>query len=443
MKKLPLIIIFLLLPFRIFPLSLREWTFAEKMEMAESVGWGHLVQVGDTCVMKVTEVYKGQLSDREIVQYRHCGNIGDEVVCFKYPKKPKSSHSFRMEKVDKGSDKYIILQMLKDPAHILKHEYLLSSLDVLEFIGFQFQSLKVSSDKMPKLSTHFSKPYTLFPWKLKEEFTLLCSPSKAKEYQINVHSILPNSDLSDKIKRTMEWHYYKHIWPNEPLPEQFEIKIHAQDVKTVGTMTREQALGVISSALKSDSMKTVITALHAWGRMRDPSLIPSVLKFLDVNDVKRFKKLKLDSPFVKALDYLEYSLDPQIITPLLEKIKLYNLNSETERYMVSKFCSTLKRFQDVRIKQALEYAAAHNISGAYDALVKHGDKKSVDIIIKSISQSDEGYFTACHSLHKLVLRSNNEVQDWMDEPVFQKAKESIPKWIRWWKKNSSNFKLIM
>lgn len=441
-KNISLIIFFLvLLPRQIFPLSLREWTLAEKMQKAEAVGWGHLVHAGDSCVMKVTEVFKGNLSDKETVQYGSCGSIGDEVVCFKYPKRPKSNFQFQMEKIEKGSDKYIILQMLKDPVNIIKHKYLLSSPDVLEFIGFQFQSLRISSDKIPKISTHFSRPYNLFPWELKKEIAVLCYPSKTKEFKIKVHSISPETEFSNKIKRTLEWHYYRHVWPDEALSGKFEIKIHSNDIKKVGTMTREEAIGIISSALKSDSINIVITALHALGKMREPSLIPSVLTLLEVNEVKKFK-IGHYCPFTKAIDYLEYSMDPMIVTSLLKKIVTLNLQSETERFMVSQFCSALKRFQDPGIKPALDYAAEHNINGAYEALSKHGDKKSVDIIIKSLSNPSDSYFEAVHSLHELVLRSNKKVLDWMNEPNIKKADESISTWIKWWRRNRSDFKLI-
>lgn len=419
-----------------------EWTFAERMQKSDGIAWGQVSLIGDTSIIEVVEVLKGNFSSQIILPYKYHGKINDQVAYFDIDRKvfhaPQVSSILSIKK---DSDQYKILQMLKDPGLILQHDSLLSLADVIEFIGYSFRSFNVYSKSIPDISkTIYLKKYSHIPWGIKDEFTITCKLKDQKRDYVEVVSITPMLQENDYFRRLIKYWHLKRVQIHLNDSNQIMLVINTIDVQESGTMTRDIARQIIIKALQSDNEDLILAALDACARIRDLNILPSLIPFIDYVDKGRSSIFK--PVLSKAVKYLDYSGDSRILEPILSRLDTIDVNIDNNRSKIGKLCSAIDDFNSPKVKLVLEHYALHNIEQAFYGLPRIGDKKTFGIIIKSFKNNPKYYSSACTALYKLVLRSNKNPKNWMDTNGKAINKETSIKWMEWWNNNKSDFELI-
>lgn len=414
------------------------WTFAERINKSDDIGWGYVSYIGDTSIIEILEVYKGNLPDKIILPYKYHGKLNEQVGYFNFSH--KVDHVSRVSSIEKDSPQYNILQMAKDPALILNHEKLFSSPDVVELIGYSFESFNIQCDKIPGMKKRVSlRDYEDIPWDYKTIFSIICQVDTLKK-KLRIKSINPETNISRKLKFLIEHIYLNGLLPDSVKSEEIEIHVDTRDIQIASTIDREMARSIVINGLQSNNKELIFASIIAWARMRDLELIPCVTPLLDYTKEVPFKHYI--QVFNTAVKYLGYSNNEDIIEPMLSRLNSLDLTYQTERSLASELYEGLSDFITPEVKKALEFGALNNYESAYTGLKLSGDEKSFDIIIQSFKRNPKYYLAACNTLHLLILRSNKVEESWMDITSSAVAKKTSGRWIRWWRRNKSDFRIV-
>lgn len=412
-----------------YALERQEITLPMRIEYSQRVVIGTLSTDNDESLVAIKEVLKGTGEPAAIRTKRK--PTGDTSPLVLYFEADNSEISY-LTYVERGSHVWNMAHMLVDPAPQMDTAKYAEHKDIVEILGYLFDSFTVTSLQMPEAKKLLPRRHwESFPWSVRNRLELRCSHDPAHVPYLRVLEITPFSKYSRDIRQYVEHVDMGYRWTDRELPESFIIWIEPHPPDTIGSLPVKKAADYLRARLKSDDPEIVLGAIAALARMHDVEAVSQIILLLDAKD---------ERIAVASADFLGWSRDRQAVEPLCNVLRK-NSSFYPQNHQLSDASSrSLKLIGDIRATPCLEAAATHGVEWAYESLIVLGREESFEAVL----QSEKGYLPcgAGVCLYWLVRRSNRPLEDWMQMPSTQLTANQVRDWRTWWRDNKASFKIV-
>ena len=331
-----------------------------------------------------------------------------------------------------------VLLMYSDPARFAARPDSPLDKDLAYALGRLFAGFEITSPEIPTIREHmkrFAEPYYVqAPWDQKDAVRLKCRYLPKSDPPIMVVAAEPEGKLSrflaERMKVASKWDYVQATL----IPE-FSMHLNAENPPRIGNLTYLQAISYLHRCLAASDVLTVETAFTSLSEVRDTTAVPASIALLS-HETKEVQVL--------AVKFLGYSKDERAIQPLADLLRQVSPGYPKNHEISNAACDALALLEAPGALPALEFAAGHGVETAGYALGKIGTTETFPILLDSYLKHPEPPDCFPAGMLWLVMRSNQAVEKWMNNPTYTPAIgiQKKPLWKSWWEKNSKGFQVV-